>query len=183
VPPVSEDDLSKSARKREAKRVKTLGTQLAELSDEACAALNLPPALLQALADFRSIRSNEAKRRQGQYIGRLMRTIDVAAVEHALAERTRATGQSRFTHHETEQWRQRLIDTDEALAEYLNRYPSTDRQQLRAMIRSVRNRPEDPAAFRTLFRFLRDNVANHAAEHAADHDAEPPAASVPPTVT
>lgn len=176
---MSEDDLSKSARKREAQRVKTLGTQLGELSDAACAALELPPTLRQALADFRSITSNEAKRRQGQYIGRLMRSLDVTAIEHALAERERATGQARFAHHEVEQWRARLVETDEALDEYLARYPTTDRQQLRALIRNVRNRPQDTAAFRTLFRFLRDN----ASDAADDHPTELPAASVPPTVT
>ena len=184
---MSEDDVSKSARKREAQRVKSLGTQLAELSPEACAALQLPPSLLQALVDFRAIRSNEAKRRQGQYIGRLMRSLDVTAIEHALAERARATGQARFAHHEIERWRQRLIDADDALPEYLTRYPATDRSQLRAMIRNVRNRPQDAAAFRALFRFLRDTSQEHAArnadEHATDHAAEPPAASVPPTVT
>ena len=68
-----DDEPSKSARKRDAQRLKALGQQLAELNDEQRAALPLPETLAKAIADYRRITAHEAKRRQGQYIGRLMR--------------------------------------------------------------------------------------------------------------
>jgi ribosome-associated protein len=170
-----DEETSKSARKREAQRLKGLGQQLADLNDEQRAALPLPANLAKALTDYRQITSHEAKRRQGQYIGRLMRGIDVAELEHALANLRRSSGVLRFEHHEAERWRERLIAQDEALLDYLRHYPATNRQQLRALIKSARNRPDDAAAFRVLFRFLRDNAAAHAAL--------PDDASVPPTVT
>jgi len=172
---MSDEETSKSARKREAQRLKGLGQQLAELNDEQRAALQLPANLANAVADYRQITSHEAKRRQGQYIGRLMRSIDVAELEQALANLTRSSGQARFEHHELERWRDRLIAADDALIDYMRQYPATNRQQLRALIKAARTRPGDPAAFRVLFRFLRDNAAGHA---------EPPDdASVPPTMT
>ena len=170
-----DEETSKSARKREAQRLKGLGQQLAELNDEQRAALPLPANLAKALADYRQITSHEAKRRQGQYLGRLMRGIDVTEIELALANLTRSSGIARFEHHEAERWRERLIAQDEALLDYIQRYPATNRQQLRALIRNTRTRPDDAAAFRALFRFLRDNAAGHAAL--------PDDASVPPTVT
>ena len=170
-----DEETSKSARKREAQRLKGLGQQLAELNDEQRAALPLPANLAKALADYRQITSHEAKRRQGQYLGRLMRGIDVTEIELALANLTRSSGIARFEHHEAERWRERLIAQDDALLDYIQRYPGTNRQQLRALIRNTRTRPDDAAAFRVLFRFLRDNAAGHAAL--------PDDASVPPTVT
>lgn len=170
-----DEESSKSARKREAQRLKALGQQLAELNDEQRAALQLPANLAKAVADYRQITSHEAKRRQGQYIGRLMRSIDVAMLEQALASLARSSGQARFDHHEVERWRELLIAQDDALIDYLQRYPATERQQLRALIKTTRSRPDDPAAFRVLFRYLRENAARHAAP--------PDDASVPPTVT
>lgn len=170
-----DEELSKSARKREAQRLKELGQRLAELNDEQCAALNLPANLAKAVTDYRQITSHEAKRRQGQYLGRLMRSIDVTELEQSLAGLARSRGQARFDHHEVERWRERLIAHDDALIDYMQRYPATNRQQLRALIKTTRARPDDPAAFRVLFRFLREN--------AADHAAPPDDASVPPTVT
>jgi ribosome-associated protein len=170
-----DEESSKSARKREAQRLKGLGQQLANLNDEQRAGLRLPANIAKAVADYRQITSHEAKRRQGQYIGRLMRGIDVAELEQALANLTRSSGLARFEHHEVERWRERLLAQDDALLEYLERYPATNRQQLRALIKSTRSRPGDAAAFRVLFRFLRDNAAGHAAL--------PDEASVPPTVT
>src|SRR5262245_40632367 len=136
-----DEETSKSARKREAQRLKRLGQQLAELNDEQRAALPLPANLANALADYRQITSNEAKRRQAQYLGRLLRSIDVADIEQALSNLTRSSGHARFEHHEAERWRERLIAQDDALLDYVKRYPGTNRQQLRALIRNTRTRP------------------------------------------
>ena len=84
-----DEEPSKSARKRDALRLKALGQQLAELNDEQRAALPLPDTLANAIADYRRIASHEAKRRQAQFIGRLMRGIDVAAFESALDDSSR----------------------------------------------------------------------------------------------
>jgi ribosome-associated protein len=169
-----EDDLeeSKSARKRDAQRKKALGVQIAELNDEQRATLQLPDSLAQAIADYRKITSHEAKRRQAQFIGSLMRSTEIEPIERALDDLNRASAQARYAHHETERWRELLIADDAALTDYVRAYPRTDRGQLRALVRAARKRGDDPTAYRALFRFLRDDLARHAAD-----------ASVPPTVT
>ena len=169
------DDVpSKSARKRDAQRLKALGIRIAELNDAQRATLPLPDVLANAIDAYRRITSNEAKRRQGQFIGSLMRDIDVAALEQALDDLTRDSAQARHAHHTTERWRERLIADDAALTEYVAEHPTTDRTKLRALIRAARKGGDDPTAFRALFRFLRDDVS---------HQAERADASVPPTVT
>ena len=170
----TQEEPSKSARKRDAQRLKELGTQLAELNDEQRAGLPLPDILAKAISDYRRITAHEAKRRQGQYIGRLMRAVDVTELETALDGIARTSAAARFTHHDTERWRDRLIADDSELTAYVAAHPTVDRSQLRALIRGARKRADDPTAFRALFRFLRD----HASGHSDDPDA-----SVPPTVT
>ncbi len=170
-----DEEPSKSARKRDALRLKALGQQLAELNDEQRAALPLPDILAAAITDYRRIAAHEAKRRQAQFIGRLMRDIDVTALESALEDLSRTSAAARFAHHQTERWRDRLIAEDGALSEYIETHPMIDRSQLRALIRAARKRGTDPTAFRALFRLLRDQTV--------DHPANPDDDSVPPTVT
>jgi ribosome-associated protein len=176
VPRMSEDDefeeSSKSARKRDAQRKKALGVRIADLNDEQRATLRLPDTLAQAIVDYRRITSHEAKRRQAQFIGSLMRSIDVEPIERALDDLYRASAQARYAHHETERWRELLIADDAALTDYVRAFPNTDRAQLRTHVRAARKRGDDPTAYRALFRFLRDDAARHAGD-----------ASVPPTVT
>jgi 5-(carboxyamino)imidazole ribonucleotide mutase len=85
--PPPPDRPSKSARKRAAHAVQKLGEQLVLLSDEALESLDLPEALTAAIQAARSMRSRAALARQRQYIGKLMRTIDAAAIQSALAAR------------------------------------------------------------------------------------------------
>ena len=81
---------SKSARKRAALAAQRLGEDLIELPDAELDALALPEPLVDAVREARGIRSRGAGARQRQYIGRLMRDVDVDAVRRALAERQRA---------------------------------------------------------------------------------------------
>ncbi len=177
---MSEEEISKSARKRDARRLKALGQQLADLNDAQRASLPLPDVLAKAIADYRRITAHEAKRRQGQFIGALMRKIDITELETALDGLSRNNAASRFAHHETERWRDRLIADDAELTAYVLGHPGTDRTHLRGLIRNARSRTDDPTAFRALFRYLRDD---HQREEEARHAADPAAELVPPTVT
>lgn len=150
------EELSRSARKREAERLQTLGTRLAELSEDQRASIPLSPDLASAVADYRRFPSHGARRRQAQFIGRLMRGEDVEAINEALERIDGESARARFEHHQSERWRDRLLAEDEALTEFLNIYPHADRQALRALIRSARKHEGDRTHARALFRFLRE---------------------------
>jgi ribosome-associated protein len=76
---------SRSARKREAEGLQKLGEWLLTLREPELRSLGLPEDLLDALLVGQTVRSGPAQARQRQYIGRLMRSVDAAALEAALA--------------------------------------------------------------------------------------------------
>jgi len=98
-PPPPTDRPSKSARKRAAHAAQKLGEELVLLSDEALRSLELPEALTAAIQAARHMRSRAALARQRQYIGKLMRTIDAAAIQSTLGARAqeRAARARRYT--------------------------------------------------------------------------------------
>ena len=66
--------------------------------------------------------------------------------------------------HLAEQWRDKLIASDDTLGNWLNQYPGTDSQQLRALVRQARKdaAPEKPGAaprhgksYREIFQLVR----------------------------
>ena len=154
--------LSKSAKKREAERLKRVGKMLTERSREAVLALNLPETVLDAIDGFRGLSSHGAKRRQLQLIGKTLRDLseeEAEALEHAIATQDGASSQAIYEHSQLERWRDELLASDAALTTYLAEYPDTDRQKLRQLIKRTRGAKSDQqraTSARALFRFLRD---------------------------
>jgi ribosome-associated protein len=156
-----EIDVSKSERKRQASHLQNLGKRLSELRDSELHSLDLPTRLLDAIADYRRFPSHEAKRRQLQYVGKVMRDVDdIAAIQELLDRHDGASAAQRHEFHLLEQWRERLINNEaDALTEYLNAYPNADRQRLRQQLQRIHKAKDETrqkAAARELFRMLRE---------------------------
>jgi len=110
-PPPPEDDgiPSKTQRKQEMHALQDLGERLAELTADRLARLELPERLAIAINEYRRFNKWEAKRRQMQYIGKLMRDVDAAPI---LAQLDIWAGTSRAAvagFHAVEEWRERLL--------------------------------------------------------------------------
>ncbi len=152
--------ISKTQRKRDAEAAQELGLRLVKLNNSQLAGLPLPDELRRAIDDHKHINHNAALRRQMQYIGKLMRNLDLQPIQHALEQLDGMHRESRALHHQIEQWRDRLIsDGDNALEELVLQAPQADRHQLRQYIRNAvkeqhENKP--PKAARALFRYLRE---------------------------
>lgn len=82
-----EDQPSRSEKKRESLALQKLGEELTSLTQTERSALQLPPELSEALSDLNAIRDREAQRRQKQFIGKIMRSVDAGAIARALATR------------------------------------------------------------------------------------------------
>jgi len=152
------ETVSRSQKKREVEALQKLGAGLVDLPPVQLDALALPPPLLAAVREAQRITSHEARRRQIQYIGKVMRSVDPEPVRAALAAVRGASAAARAQQQRLESWRERLIGDDGALTEYADAHPGTDLQALRALIRNARreiseNRP--PRAQQELFRVLR----------------------------
>jgi ribosome-associated protein len=153
---------SKSQRKREMLAVQELGKTLVELPASELAQIPLEPRLADAIEAARHITIHEAKRRQLQYIGRLMRDTDLAEIEQALDKIHRKNQSSKAQFHQIERWRDKLItEKDTALQELQEKFPLCDRQKLRQLIRKARDDREtgkNSGAETELFRYLRELI-------------------------
>ena len=159
--PTPEAPLSKTARKREAERLQDIGRRLGALSADALSQLHLPAALQTALEDYQRFPSHGAKRRQLQFIGKLMRDLDTAHLETQLAALDGESAQARHQFKRIEQWRERLINEPDALTEFIAAYPSVDRQHLRQQLKKLadcQDEQQHKNQARQLFRHLREIV-------------------------
>jgi ribosome-associated protein len=157
-----EDRPSKTRLKQQSHSQQKLGLALADLSEAALAAIEMPELLREAIETFRRTKSFEGRRRQMQYVGKLMRSADEDALREAVATATLGTAQSALALHQAETWRAELIADDEALTRWLNDHPETDTQQLRSLVRAARRdavglTPEmrQPRSYRELFLYIR----------------------------
>ncbi len=149
---------SRTQRKRAALDLQNMGKRLVELGAGDLATVPMPPELQEAIALWQRIHSHEARRRQLQFIGKLMRRIDLEPIEAALDRIDGSSAQARYAFHQLESWRDRLIEEDAALTEYLDAHPYADRQALRHQIARVRKAADEEqrrVQARALFRLLR----------------------------
>lgn len=137
---------SKTRLKQQSHDLQKLGRDLLELPATRLAAIDMPEALRDALEQMQRTRSHEGKRRQLQYIGKVMRGIDPEPLREAVAAFRVPGARETLALHEAERWRVRLVDVDDALTEWLAEHPETDAQALRTLIRNARKDAQAAAA-------------------------------------
>ena len=153
---------SKTQRKKMMLALQDLGAELVALNEEQLASMALPENLYDAVVAAKRITRLEARRRQFQYIGKLMRTIDPEPIRARLDTWKASSREHAARLHHLERWRERLLADESALVELLSAYPCADAQQLRVLIRNVqRERATDapPRSYRALFQLLRETLA------------------------
>lgn len=159
---MDEEIVSKTKRKAEMHELQRLGVELVALSESLLDDMALEAPLLGAILEAKRIKSHEARRRQMQYIGRLMRDIDPAPIREHLAALKGESAQAAAAHRRLEAQRTRLMEDDAALTDFAASHPRADLQALRALLRNARREQEKgkpPRAYRELFRFLKDAEA------------------------
>jgi ribosome-associated protein len=168
------DRPSKTQLKKDMHELQALGEALVGLPEDRVADLPISDSLRDAVAEYRRTRSHEGKRRQMQYIGKLMRKNDVEPIREAVASMRLGRAKDALALHEAERWRVELIAGDEALTQWTAEHPSTDLQQLRSLIRAARKdaaaAPEqrNGRAYRELFQFIKAHAASSAEGPSAD---------------
>ena len=166
---------SKSALKRQMHELQTLGEELTRLPDSRIVPLNLPESLLDALAEFHRTRSFEGKRRQLQYVGKLMRHVDPEPIREAIAAFKLGSAKDTLRLHEAERWREELLAQDDALTRWMSEHPSTDAQALRSLVRAARKdstaatvEQRHARAYRELFQLIKSTLAEASTESNSD---------------
>jgi ribosome-associated protein len=172
-------EISKTDLKRESSEFQKIGEDLMNLRPDLMQPLDLPEKLKDAIAAARGITNFEGKRRQIQFIGKLMRQLDhdqIEAAKRALAEQYAPSVQDTLLLHEAEHWRDQLLADEDAASLWLTRYPETDSQQMRALIRQARKdllptdakalslglAPRQTRSYRELFQLIKQQLTSHA---------------------
>ena len=164
---------SKTDLKKQSDQLQSLGEQLLTLRSDLLQRLELDERLLLSLQEARRITNFEGRRRQMQYIGKLMRKLPdetISAIEAAIEEQQRPSAEATLQLHQAEQWRDRLIADDAALDPWLAIDTEAEVQPLRALIRqarkdaqAVKERPGEAQrhgkAYREIFQLVKAALA------------------------
>lgn len=151
---------SKSQVKREMLALQCLGEKLFDLSADQIKKIEMPRDLQDALLFAKTIKKGEAKRRQLQYIGALMREVDPEPIQKALDHILSGQAQDMEHFKELERWRDELVKGNEGIMkEIVSRFPGADVQAIRRLALNARKDREEnttPKAARALFRLLKE---------------------------
>ena len=176
-PDPRDDRPSKSHLKREMHARQALGKKLADLNGAQLARMGLSDGLLAAIHETQRITGHEARRRQLQYVGKLMRDVDFAALQAAYDDLLGATRESVALMHRCERLRDQLLEDDAALGDFIGAHPGIDIQWLRAKVRAARQersagRP--PRQSRELYKWLYAELKGAAPEASRELGAAEP---------
>lgn len=187
------DELSKTELKAQSTELQKLGTALLDLRADLFDKLPLSEKLRDTLVEAKRITNFEGKRRQMQFVGKLMRLLDedaLAQVREALEVQHSGSARETLALHQAEQWRDKLIADDDAFGQWVEQFPRTDAQRLRALVRQARKdappadrdatskglAPRQGRAFRDIFQLVRDQLAggNDIPDRDDDREADRP---------
>ncbi len=150
---------SKTKQKEAMHALRDLGAELVELPVSQLKRIDLPEELLAAVRDCQKITAHGARRRQLQYIGKLMRSVDEEPIRAGLALLRGESAAEVARIHRLERFRTRLLEDENTLTEIGNQWPGVDLQYLRQLRRNALKEQEQnkpPKSYRAIFQFLKE---------------------------
>ena len=168
---------SRNELKQQMQDLQELGEAVAALPVDRLDKLKLDERLRDAIDELRRTRSFEGKRRQIQYIGKLMKHENPEPLREAVASFRVGSATDTLALHQAEYWRDQLLAGDDALANWVKEYPATDIQQLRSLVRAARKEKLEPGerrgrAYRDLFKLVKEQMHSSSGS-AGEDDGEP----------
>ncbi len=138
-----------------------LGEELVNEARDRVKRVPMPEDVRDAILECQLIKDHEGRRRQLQYVGKKMRTLDedeVAAIQRTIDSWKGLSKADTAAMHAMERRRDKLLTDDKALTVLLSENPELDVQHLRTLIRNARkeqaeNKP--PKAYREIFQILK----------------------------
>ncbi len=161
------DKISKTKRKQQMHELQDIGEELVELSKDALNKIPMSEDLLDAIKEYKRLNSHEARRRQMQFIGKIMRKEDTAPIREKLEQIRGSSTAATALLHRIERYRNDMIAKDEAITQFLADFPNASAQELRTLVRNARKEAEQskpPKAFRELFQLIKATLEANLAE-------------------
>ncbi len=153
-------EISKTKLKEQMEDLQDLGLELVNLSKGQLDKFDIPESLREAIKFTKTINSNRALKRHNQYIGKLMRSVDAEYIKERLSFVRGDSALETKVLHDCEKWRDKLLESDNTLSVFIEKYPNCDITELRQLIRVVRKELElnQNKSYRKLFQFIRVTI-------------------------
>ena len=153
--------ISKTELKKDSKKIQAFGRKISELTINNIELFKFPSNIYEATIDLKNLKSNSAKKRQVQYLGKLLREIDLANA-FLVMKQLKVTSQKEIQrNHIIEGWRDKLLNNNDSLTEFFDEYPKVHRQSVRQTISNAQKEKKDskpPKYSRQLFKLIKDII-------------------------
>jgi ribosome-associated protein len=133
-----DESISKTRRKKEMRQLQDVGAALVELSREQLARIDMPENLREAVTACQKITKHEARRRQMQWIGKLMRHIDAGPIAEQLAALEAPSKKQTALFHVAEKWRDDLLADPQAMDRFAREFPHANAKRVQALLEAAR---------------------------------------------
>jgi ribosome-associated protein len=169
---------SKSELKRQMSELQKLGEELVEAPRDRVKRVPMPEDVLEAILMCQTITNHEGRRRQMQFVGKKMRTLDeeeIAVIQRTIDSWKGMNKADTAALHALERRRDKLLSDDKALTVLLEENPELDVQHLRSLIRAARKEQAEskpPKAYREIYQILKDIAKKGKAAKAAGDEAD-----------
>lgn len=152
--------ISKTELKRDSKKIQEFGRKISELNINKIELFEFPSNIFDAIIDLKKINSNSAKKRQVQYLGKLLREIDLSAA-FLIMEGLKVSAQKEIQkNHIVEKWSDELISNNNSIKKFIDEFPNIDKQSLRQAISNAQKErgTSSPKYSRQLYKILKDII-------------------------
>ena len=150
--------ISKTELKKDSKKIQEFGRKISELTINNIEAFKFPSNIYEATIDLKNIKSNSAKNRQVQYLGKLLREIDLTDAFLIMKQLKVSLQKEIQRNHIIEDWRDKLLSNNDSITQFVDEYPKIDRQSLRQTISNAQKDNKSPKYSRQLFKLIKDII-------------------------
>jgi ribosome-associated protein len=150
--------ISKTELKKDSKKIQEFGRRISELTINNIEAFKFPSNIYEATIDLKNIKSNSAKKRQVQYLGKLLREMDLTDAFLIMKQLKVSSQKEIQRNHIIEDWRDKLLSNNDSITQFVDEYPKIDRQSLRQTISNAQKDNKSPKYSRQLFKLIKDII-------------------------
>ena len=150
--------ISKTELKKDSKKIQEFGRRISELTINNIEAFKFPSNIYEATIGLKNIKSNSAKKRQVQYLGKLLREMDLTDAFLIMKQLKVSSQKEIQKNHIIEDWRDKLLSNNDSITQFVDEYPKIDRQSLRQTISNAQKDNKSPKYSRQLFKLIKDII-------------------------
>ena len=153
--------VSKTELKKDSKKIQQFGRKISELTINNIKAFKFPLTIYEAVIGLKNLKSNSAKKRQVQYLGKLLREMDLTDAFLIMKQLKVSSQKEIQRNHIIEGWRDMLLSNNDSITEFVDEYPKIDRQSLRQTISNAQKEKKDNKGSkysRQLFKLIKDII-------------------------